>query len=62
MDSKILANRLQKLGYTLGKDIFGWIVISNSTGFEWKFPTLGGVNRFVTDVVLSRYKNRGGDR
>lgn len=49
MDSKRLSKRLKKLGYTLGKDIFGWIVISDYTGFEWKFPTLGGVNRFVID-------------
>jgi len=40
---------LGNLGYTLGRDIFGWIVISNLTGFEWKFPTLGGVKRFVED-------------
>jgi len=49
MNSKRLSKRLSKLGYTLGHDIFGWIVISNYTGFEWKFPTLGGVNRFVVD-------------
>ena len=49
MNSKNLKKRLAKLNYTLGKDIFGWIVISNLTGFEWKFPTLGGVSRFVVD-------------
>lgn len=49
MNSKNLRKRLEKLNYTLGKDIFGWIVISNLSGFEWKFPTLGGVNRFVVD-------------
>jgi len=49
MNSKRLAKRLRNLGYTLGKDIFGWIVISNNTGFEWRFPTLGGVGRFVAD-------------
>ena len=49
MDSKRLSKRLKKLDYTLGKDIFGWIVISDLTGFEWKFPTLGGVFRFLVD-------------
>ena len=49
MNSKNLKKRLEKLGYTLGKDIFGWVVISNLSGFEWKFPPLGGVNRFVVD-------------
>ena len=49
MNRKRLSKRLEKLGYTLGQDIFGWIVVSIYTGFEWKFPTLGGVNRFVMD-------------
>lgn len=49
MNRKNLAKRLQKLGYALGGDIFGWIVISNHTGFEWKFSTLGGVFRFILD-------------
>ena len=49
MDSKRISKRLKKLGYTLGKDIFGWIVISDHYGFEWKYPTLGGVNRFLVD-------------
>ena len=49
MNSKNLRKRLAKLDYTLGQDIFGWIVVSNKTGFEWKFPTLGGVSRFVAD-------------
>jgi len=49
MNSKNLRKRLEKLGYTLGKDIFGWIIISNHTGFEWKYPTLGGVSRFLVD-------------
>ena len=49
MNSKRLSKRLSQLGYTLTKDIFGWVVISNLTKFEWKFPTLGGVNRFVVD-------------
>lgn len=49
MNSKRLSKRLNQLGYTLGRDIFGWIVISTYTGFEWKFSTLGGVNRFTVD-------------
>lgn len=49
MNSKRLAKRLRNLGYTLGKDIFGWIVVSNLTNFEYRFPTLGGVSRFVAD-------------
>lgn len=49
MNSKNLNKRLQKLGYTLGRDIFGWIIISIHTGIEWKFPTLAGVNRFIVD-------------
>ena len=49
MNSKNLRKRLQKLGYHLGRDIFGWIVISINTGCEWKFPTLGGVNRFIAN-------------
>ena len=49
MNSKNLAKRLKKLGYTLGKDIFGWIIVSDYYDFEWKFPTLGGVNRFLVD-------------
>ena len=57
MDSKRLTKRLQKLGYTLGKDIFGWIVISNSTGFEWRFPTLGGVNKFIADTESLKAMN-----
>ena len=49
MDSKRLSKRLNQLGYTLGRDVFGWIVISNHTGFEYRFSTLGGVNRFTVD-------------
>lgn len=58
MDSKRLSKRLGKLGYTLGRDIFGWIVISNYTGFEWKFSTLGGVNRFTVDEENMAAYNR----
>lgn len=56
MNSKSLSKRLAKMDYTLGRDIFGWIVISNWSKFEWKFSTLGGVNRFITDEEnLARY-------
>lgn len=61
MNSKSLNKRLEKIGYTLGKDIFGWIVISNLTKFEYRFSTLGGVNRFLVDEEsLAKYaeKNR----
>lgn len=49
MNSKNLRKRLEKLGYRLEKDIFGWIVVSQFLGFEWRFSTLGGVSRFVID-------------
>lgn len=49
MNSKRLSKRLVELGYRLEKDIFGWIVVSQYLGFEWRFPTLGGVSRFVVD-------------
>jgi len=54
---KVLSKRLNKLGYTLGRDIFGWVVISTHTGFEWKFPTLGGVNRFILDTESLKAMN-----
>lgn len=56
MDRKRLAKRLEKLGYTLGKDIFGWVVYSDYFTYNWKFPTLGGVKRFLQDEEnLSKY-------
>lgn len=54
---KNLVKRLEKLGYRLEKDIFGWIVVSNLTGFEWRFPTLGGVNQFVADTQSLKAMN-----
>ena len=61
MNSKSLRKRLEKMDYTLGKDIFGWIVISNWSKFEWRFPTLGGVNRFITDEEnLAKYATQKG--
>jgi|APGre2960657373_1045057.scaffolds.fasta_scaffold09319_4 hypothetical protein len=59
MNSKSLSKRLKKKNYTLGQDIFGWIVISDLTKFEWKFSTLGGVQRFITDEEsLARYSKQ----
>lgn len=49
MNSKSLRRRLENMGYRLGKDIFGWVVTWPEMGFTWKFPTLRGVNQFVTD-------------
>lgn len=52
---------MEKMDYTLGKDIFGWIVVSNWSKFEWRFPTLGGVNRFITDEEnLAKYATQQG--
>lgn len=49
MDRKRIAKRLEKAGFILGQDIFGWIVQDIYTGFERKFSTLGQVNRFLND-------------
>jgi hypothetical protein len=49
MNSKRLSQRLDKMNYNLTTDIFGWVVVSRNTGFEWRFSTLGGVMRFVVD-------------
>lgn len=49
MNSKRLSKRLNKMGYRLESDIFGWVVVSMAYGWKWKFPTLGGVLRFVLD-------------
>lgn len=59
MNSKSLRKRLSKMDCTLGRDIFGWIVISNWSKFEWRFPTLGGVDRFITDEEnLAKYAEK----
>lgn len=57
MNSKRLSKRLDKLGYTLGKDIFGWVIVSVHYGFRWNFPTLVGVNRFVVDEEAMKKLN-----
>jgi len=49
MDSKRLGKRLDKIGYRLDRDAFGWIVVSLRGGSDFRFSTLGGVNRFVVD-------------
>jgi hypothetical protein len=50
MNSKNLAKRLYSLGYTLNRyPLGGWMIVSVHTGFEYRFPTLEGVNRFVVD-------------
>ena len=47
MNKKDIKKKLEKMGYILGQDIFGWIVICNATNQEMRFPTLGGVNKFI---------------
>ena len=50
MNSKSLAKRLQKLGYTIRRGVSGnWIIGSQHITYVWTFPTLEGVNRFVED-------------
>ena len=61
MDSKRVGKRLAKLGYRLDRDIFGWIVVSEKTGFEYRFSTIGGVSRFATDQeAMTDYVYRNG--
>lgn len=60
MNSKRLNSRLNKMGYSLTSDIFGWIVVSWGCGTQWRFPTLGGVNRFVTEKETRRMNNSQG--
>lgn len=42
-----LRQQLRSMGFSMGTDIFGYIVICNKTGREWKFPTLRGVRQFI---------------
>ena len=49
MNKNNLIKRLDKMGYRLDRDTFGWIVVSLRSGSEFRFSTLGGVNRFVID-------------
>jgi hypothetical protein len=61
MSKKNIGKRLNNIGFSLYRDIFGWIVIDDSTKFERRFSTLGGVVRFVTDEeAMAAYvaKNR----
>lgn len=61
MNKQSVVKRLVKLGYRLDRDIFGWIVVSEKTGFEYRFSTLGGVSRFATDQeAMTDYAYRNG--
>jgi hypothetical protein len=60
MNSKRLSKRLEKMDYRLKSDIFGWVVVSFGCGTERRFPTLGGVNRFVTEMEARRMKKLQG--
>ena len=61
MSKQSVVKRLVKLGYRLDRDIFGWIVVSEKTGLEYRFSTLGGVSRFVTDEeAMTDYVYRNG--
>ena len=61
MNKKNLMKRLDKMGYRLDRDIFGWIVVSLRSASDFRFSTLGGVNRFVTDEEATvRYMEKRG--
>lgn len=57
MNSKRLNSRLNKMGFSLTKDAFGWIVVSWGCLTERRFSTLGGVSRFVTEKEARRATN-----
>lgn len=46
MKKKII-KELHKAGFSLYRDIFGWIVVEDSTEVEHRFSTLGGISRFL---------------
>ena len=48
MNKKII-KQLDKAGFSLYRDIFGWIVVEDSTKVEHRFSTLGGISRFLAD-------------
>jgi hypothetical protein len=52
MNKNNLSKRLQKLGYTLTREHFGWLIRSNLTGFSWSFEDLNGVQTFTKDEEL----------
>lgn len=51
MNSKILAKRLAKMGYTLRRDELskGWHIYSVLLGYGWYYNTLSDVERFTVD-------------
>jgi hypothetical protein len=48
MKKKII-KQLDEAGFSLAKDIFGWIVIEDGSKVERRFSTLGGIARFLAD-------------
>jgi hypothetical protein len=52
MNKNNLSKRLQKLGYALTREHFGWLIRSNLTGFSWSFEDLNGVQTFTKDEEL----------
>lgn len=59
MNSKTIANELDKMGYTLRRtsDVEArWMVISNVLNYHWDFKDLNGVRRFMVDErAMYRY-------
>lgn len=52
MNSKTLAKKLQKMGYTLRKTSSfdaPWMVISQMLKYHWDFKNLESVQRFIVD-------------
>ena len=52
MNSKTLSKQLNKLGYNLTHEHYGWLIRSNITGFSWSFNTLKDAHRFMVDEKL----------
>lgn len=50
MSFEKLVQRLAKLGYRLGySSAYGWYVVSEQTGNEFRFSGLSAVHTFATD-------------
>lgn len=50
MNSKNLAKRLEKLGYTLRRGVSGnWVIGSHNITYVWIRETLSEVERFMVD-------------
>ena len=45
-----ITKELHKAGFSLYRDIFGWIVVEETTKAEHRFSTLGGISRFLADM------------